>query len=196
MFKELYIYIYDYKKLLKENVTRDYKKTDTEVASDINKVSKTVAQKMHLDYKMEVFQKKESFVTLKDHKENFENNSKCRLINPSKTDIGKIAKQILQSYVHKLRDMAGVNRWGNTTGVTEWFSSMKGALKNPKFLIFDIESFYPSISQQLLEDALNYVGSFTRVTNDEREIVMHARNSLLYHDGSYWSKNSGDTYLT
>ena len=125
------------------------------MASDINKVSKTIAQKIHLDDKMEVFQKKESFVTLKDHKESFENNSKCRLINPSKTDIGKIAKQILQSYVHKLRDMAGVNQWGNTTGVTEWFSSMKGALKNPKFLIFDIESFYPSISQQLLEDAFN-----------------------------------------
>ena len=149
---------------------------------------------MHLDGKMEVFQKKESFVTFKDHKENFENNPKCRLINPSKTDIGKIAKQILESYVHKLRDIAGANQWGNTTGVTEWFSSMKGTLKNPKFLIFDIESFYPSISQQLLEDALNYVGSFTRVTNDEREIVMHARNSLLYHDGSYWSKKSGDLF--
>ena len=90
--------------------------------------------------------------------------------------------------------MAGVNQWGNTTGVTEWFSSMKGTLKNPKFLIFDIESFYPSISQQLFEDALNYVGRFTRVTNDEREIVMHARNSLLYHDGSYWSKKSGDLF--
>ncbi len=31
--------------------------------------------------------KREAFISLKDHKENFENNLKCRLINPAKTNL-------------------------------------------------------------------------------------------------------------
>ena len=34
--------------------------------------------------------------TPKDHKPNFGSNPKCRLINPTKTEIGKISKQILE----------------------------------------------------------------------------------------------------
>ncbi len=35
------------------------------------------------------------FISLKDHKENFENNPKCRLINPAKSESGKLSKIIL-----------------------------------------------------------------------------------------------------
>ena len=100
----------DYKKLLRDNVTKDYKKINGAVESEINKISKNIAQKLHVYGKMELFQKKQPFITLKDHKENFENNPKCRLINPSKTDIGKIAKQILEPYVSKIRGITGVNQ--------------------------------------------------------------------------------------
>ena len=35
-------------------------------------------------------EKCEGFISLKDHKENFENNPKCRLLNPAKSDSGKL----------------------------------------------------------------------------------------------------------
>ena len=38
-----------------------------------------------------------AFLTLKDHKPDFENHTKCRLINPAKSDIGKISKSILDT---------------------------------------------------------------------------------------------------
>jgi hypothetical protein len=38
---------------------------------------------------------KQAFATLKDHKPSFNNNPTCRLINPSKPEIGKISQQIL-----------------------------------------------------------------------------------------------------
>ena len=38
-----------------------------------------------------------AFATLKDHKLNFQNNPKLRLINAAKPEIGKIAKQILEN---------------------------------------------------------------------------------------------------
>jgi hypothetical protein len=39
--------------------------------------------------------KREEFISLKDHKENFVNNPKCRLINPAKSgESGKLSKII------------------------------------------------------------------------------------------------------
>ena len=37
----------------------------------------------------------EAYVTIKDHKEGFPDKISCRLINPSKRDIEKVSKQIL-----------------------------------------------------------------------------------------------------
>ena len=38
---------------------------------------------------------RQAFIFLKDHKENFENNSKCRLINPANNNLGLLSKQVL-----------------------------------------------------------------------------------------------------
>ena len=58
--------------------------------------------------------KREAFISLKDHKENFENNPKCRLINPAKSDSGKISKLILDKINTQLRTILNVNQWRNT----------------------------------------------------------------------------------
>ena len=47
---------------------------------------------LKLDDVIEQFIKREAFVTIKDHKPNFPNNPKCRLINPPKPEIGIISK--------------------------------------------------------------------------------------------------------
>ena len=44
---------------------------------------------------MEVNAKNDCFITLKDQKENFQNNPKTRLINSAKNEIGRISKVIL-----------------------------------------------------------------------------------------------------
>ena len=38
---------------------------------------------------------REAFVTLKDHKESFDQDPNCRLLNPTKPEMGRVAKQIL-----------------------------------------------------------------------------------------------------
>ena len=45
---------------------------------------------------MESLRCQKSYITLKDHKEDFQNNPKVRLINPAKLEIGKVANVILQ----------------------------------------------------------------------------------------------------
>ena len=46
---------------------------------------------------VEKMQETEAFITIKDHKEGFPHSLSFRLINPSKADIGKISKCILDS---------------------------------------------------------------------------------------------------
>ncbi len=71
----------DYKKLLRENVTN--------IAVNIEKRSKIITEKLGLDDRIETRAKKEPFITIKDHKPNFNTNPKYRLIKPTKAEIGK-----------------------------------------------------------------------------------------------------------
>ena len=86
----------NYKKLLTNNITKSYKKTNTTAINNINKKAKCIVQRLHLDDRDEQFNQHESFVTLKDHKENFYNNPKCRLVNPAKPEIGTISKSSIE----------------------------------------------------------------------------------------------------
>ena len=47
---------------------------------------------------------------LKDHKDNFENNLKCRLLNPAKNEIGIISRQMLQRKNKAPRDALPVQK--------------------------------------------------------------------------------------
>ena len=54
-----------------------------------------IASKLKIDDRGQKLDENEAYVTIKGHKEGFPDKISCRLINPSKTDIGKISKQIL-----------------------------------------------------------------------------------------------------
>ena len=45
---------------------------------------------------MDITAKRQYFVTVKDHKDNFRVDPKYRLLNPTKSEIGKISQHILQ----------------------------------------------------------------------------------------------------
>ena len=75
-----------------------------------NSEAKSIAKKLQLDGRIEQFTNKKSYVTLKDHKENFENNPKCRLINPAKTEIGITSKHHLEKIKSNIRENTGLNQ--------------------------------------------------------------------------------------
>ena len=52
-------------------------------------------ERLHLDDRVEQFNQGEAFVILKDHKENFQINTECRLPNPAKSEIGIISKHYI-----------------------------------------------------------------------------------------------------
>ena len=100
----------------------------------------------------------------KDHKKGFPNNSPFRLINPSKSDIGRISKKILDKINQRVIQETKVNKWKNAITVITWFKS----LPDKSFLSFgnfDIESFYPFISLNLFQQAIEFVREKVDITD-------------------------------
>ena len=85
--------------------------------------------------------KREAFITVKDHTENFEKSSKFKLINPAKSELGKVSKVILNDINSKIRTANGFNQWTDSQSVIEWFKDIKNKANN-SFLSFDIADFY------------------------------------------------------
>ena len=137
--------------------------------------------------------KSEAFITLKDHKPNFQNNPKVRLINPAKNELGRISKAILDKINKKLNASLQVNQWKDTKEVLQWFNDIPEKGKH-KFIIFDIKDFYPSISMKLLNDAIKFAMQHTEISNEDICTIEHARKSLLFHSNQSWMKKESDLF--
>ena len=62
------------------------------------------------------------------------------------------------------------------------------------FTMFDIKDFYPSISESLLIEALDFAKRYTDVPKKDLEVIMHARKSLLFNSGHVWIKKKGGLF--
>ena len=99
----------EYQKLLTENITKAYKMTNRNKVYDINNEAKSIAKQLSADDRRERMYENESYITIKDHKEHFPNKIPFRLVNPSKSDIGKISKSILDKIITKTVSLSNVN---------------------------------------------------------------------------------------
>ena len=86
------------------------------------------------------------FFTLRDHKDKFANNPQVRLINPAKNELERISKVILDKINLAIREQFSFNQWKNTQKVIDWFNEVPDK-KVHKFVVFNIEEFYPSINE-------------------------------------------------
>ena len=132
-------------------------------------------------------QKQYAFITLKDHKPGFPNKLKCRVINPSKINIGQVAKKILDRLINRMRYIMKLNQWKNTQSVINWFNNIKNKQKH-SFIKFDVKDFYPSISRNTLLEALALAKNYCAISKDEIETVVHCCKSVLIYNNCAWSK--------
>ena len=70
-------------------------------------------QKLEIDDRVEKIKEIEAFLTIKDHKEDFPHSLSFRLINPSKSDIGKTSKSLLDTINENILKQTNVNPWKN-----------------------------------------------------------------------------------
>ena len=71
---------------------------------------------------MEINGDNNSFITLKDHKENFNNNITVRLINPGRNELGRISKGILDTAIKNIGEAMS---WRNIDTVSDWFKGTR-----------------------------------------------------------------------
>ena len=82
-----------YNELLKKQIKKDYKKTKMESIKEVTKHDKEIVTKLDIEDRVYSTTSKQAFISLKDHKPNFNNNPTCRLLNPTKTEIGIITNK-------------------------------------------------------------------------------------------------------
>ena len=77
-------------------------------------------------------------------------------------------------------------------------TQMQGVIDNFHDLLMqmDDKEFYPSISQDLLNRALDIASAYDNdnITKDERNIIIHAKNSILVHKQHTWQKKGDTTF--
>ena len=134
---------------------------------------------------------RESYITQKDHKENFQTNPKTRLINTTKTEVGKISKQMLSKKVAEIRRKSKLVQWKNSYSVVDWFKKLENKEK-AHFIVFDIVNYYPSISQEILQKSINWAKNFVEFSENEVETIMETKKSFLVMKGQHWSKKGGE----
>ena len=85
-----------------------------------------------------------------------------------------------------------VNQWRSTDSVINWFNAIEN--KSQCFFIqLDIVEFYPSISENILDNAINFAKQYTDISDENLRIIKHCRKSLLYNNYEPWKKKDTDS---
>ena len=80
-----------------------------------------------------------------------------------------------------------LNQWQSNRETKAWFKGLRNS-KKLSFVVFDIKSFYPSITPELLEEAIRWAEKFTTITEQDKQLFRESRRALLHHGESYWTK--------
>ena len=138
-----------YNILLNNSITSTYKKSNNNIKKKVNISGRNILKDKEVLQCMDINSESNYFITLKDHKENFQNNPSVRLIIPDKNDLERLSKFIIQAVNKELRHKISLNQWKNTEDLTDWLMSINNN-QLCKFAIFGILSINKRIITQTI----------------------------------------------
>ena len=186
----------EYNRLVNRDVHKDYKKAADQDLRRANDKHKEIVKSYGLGARVMKTQARPVRATFKDHKETFQEDPKIRMINPTKCEIGRISKNILSKIIHVVRGKTKFNQWINSDEVIDWFSSLQDK-QRLKFISWDICSMYPSISEKLLKNALQWASQYVEISEKDKITILAAKASLLYDlNNGIWKKKGDDFDIT
>ena len=89
----------------------------------------------------------------------------------------------LDQYIFELFDIS----------IVKWFKGLVNK-DRMRFIEFDIKSYYPSITRDLLNNALDWVSTMVDISEEDRDLIMHARKSILVDGSETWIKKGEDLF--
>ena len=107
---------------------------------------------------------------------------------------GRVAMKIVDKIVKQIREKDVSAKQAISTGeVIEWFKDLKDK-KHFKFINWDIDNFYASITPNIVEQALDWAAHYVDITPHQRKVVMQSCQSFLYFGGQAWRKKGDDNF--
>ena len=161
--------------------------TKSKAVNEINNEENVLTEKLKINHRVQCIAQNEAFIKIKDHKPNFSKNVACRLLNPWKSEIGKIIKLYIENIKNLIRSSNNLNQWRNSKPVIDWFK-MIPLKKQSHFIQVDIVSFYPSIGRNVLNEKIKFARNYHNINNDMINTLMNSRKVFLFYDGSPWVK--------
>ena len=116
------------------------------------------------------------------------------MINPTKNELGKISKKIIEQINQEILKKTDVNQWKNTNNAINWFNNTENK-KDFTFIQFDIKDFYPSITEEILQEAISFAKPLIDIDNHKIR-TKHCRKSFLFHNNVAWKKKLRQVVLT
>ena len=80
---------------MRDKITKTYKKSTNPKVNRVDLDPKKISDKLLISHRVDQLQRHDAHITVKDEKERSPHNPSFRLINPSKSDIRKVSKTIL-----------------------------------------------------------------------------------------------------
>ena len=177
----------EYQTILKDNITSVYKKSDETNVINVNKEAAELTSKLNIADRVDEYITAEAFLTVKDHKANFPDRKEYRLLNPAKSNLGRVSKIILDEAIKNVKTGTNLNLWKNSSQVIEWFKNLQNK-ENLTFFKFDVVSFYPSISKTLFNQTIDWAKQYHTFSEVDIEIIQNTRKSFLYLNQNPWIK--------
>ena len=87
----------------------------------------------------------------------------------------------MENINREVRNNTNLTQWRSTGEVIEWFKNIKDRGRK-RIMQFDVVEFYPSISEELLNKALDFANEHTNepISSEHRDIILHSRKALLF----------------
>ena len=164
-------------KKIRRDATTSIHKTKPTKASRTIKKGKEIVQKMfdNIIHMMNLNAESNCFITIEDHKENFLNHPKARLINPWRNELGTISKAILDSisYLKYPKPANGKTRFRSAV---KWFLSLKD--KHPMNSLCWISKISTQdLSQDMFNKTLNVANKYINILKCDINVIHHSRKS-------------------
>ena len=86
-------------------------------------------------------------------------------------------------------------QWKNTSAVIGWFENLSNPNKKLTFIEFDIVDYYPSITKELFDKAINWARDFSAISDSDIQLFFQTKKSLLCSDGEIWTKKENSDFV-
>ena len=93
---------HEYERVLNDKITESYKLDHSDTITQINRDTAKFAQKVNMIDRVGKLEEKSAYILFKDHKKNFPDKKQTRLINPTKTELGFVSKDVIQKITSRL----------------------------------------------------------------------------------------------